>query len=436
MLEIQQRQGINPEKEMRYGVYSIQGTMDSGQSFTRSFIVIRNGYGMIVRFTRLEMYVSFYQYKTYKPIDADPGPRLYYVTQMLNYVLIDNGEEFGIRHVFDITKDMLEKFFYSYALETMDNGRYRGQDTIEACIATVMSFMANLSWKYGGLMKVQHSHLYKEKIIYDKRGKQKKISVPDFQVNGVREIKYIFRDIPTKAFEIMIPLAFRFAPKIAFAMCIEAFAGLRPGEVCNVRRADSPYGPGITVTEISGRASKIEINLKRELKLRSDDVKVGDIKKERTQYVYPVFIDAFMKAYELHMRYMEGREYEKDYGPMFVNSRGMALTYKNYKEAFDEFIENHFRQELLKSNDPELRIYGQLLYENTLSPHSLRHWFTVQLVLRGEDIGNIQFWRGDKSPQSAFTYLQNKGDLNRELEIANERLTDLLRGVMEEEDHE
>lgn len=436
MIRILQDQGKSPEKEMRYGVYSIQGTIDSGQSFTRSFIVLRNGYGMITRFTRLEQFMPFYQYKTYKPIDSDPGSKLYYVTQMLNYVLVDNGEEFGIRHVFEVTRDMLERFFYDYALEAMENGRYRGQATIEICIATVVGFMANLSWKYGGFMKVKHSDLYKEKIIYDKRGKQKKISIPAFQVNGVKEVKYIFRDIPTKAFEIMIPLAFRFAPGIAFAMCIQAFAGLRPGEACNVRREDSPYGPGITITEIGGRASKIEIDLKRELRLRSDDVKVGDIKKERTQFVYPVFIDAFVKAYELHKRYMTGRKYEKDYGPMFVNSRGMAMTYKSYKESFDEFVEKHFRQALLKSEDPELRIYGQLLYENTLSPHSLRHWFTVQLVLRGEDIGNIQFWRGDKSPQSAFTYLQNKGDLNRELAATNEKLTDLLRSIMEEDDDE
>ena len=77
---------------MRYGVYSIQGTIDSGQSFTRSFIVLRNGYGMITRFTRLEQFMPFYQYKAYKPIDSDPGSKLYYVTQMLNYVLVDNGE--------------------------------------------------------------------------------------------------------------------------------------------------------------------------------------------------------------------------------------------------------------------------------------------------------------------------------------------------------
>jgi hypothetical protein len=75
MIRILQDQGKSPEKEMRYGVYSIQGAIDSGQSFTRSFIVLRNGYGMITRFTRLEQFMPFYQYKTYKPIDSDPGSK-------------------------------------------------------------------------------------------------------------------------------------------------------------------------------------------------------------------------------------------------------------------------------------------------------------------------------------------------------------------------
>jgi hypothetical protein len=104
----------------------------------------------------------------------------------------------------------------------------------------------------------------------------------------------------------------------------------------------------------------------------------------------------------------------------------MAMTYDDYHSRFQKLVEEHFRTELLKSPDPQLRIYGQLLYENKLGPQSLRHWFTVQLVLRGEDIANIQFWRGDQSPQSAFEYLQNKGDLNRELEESNDRLARLL----------
>jgi integrase len=118
---------------------------------------------------------------------------------------------------------------------------------------------------------------------------------------------------------------------------------------------------------------------------------------------------------------------------MFINENGLAMTYDVYYKRFIALVENYFRPALIESGDPECRIYGQLLYENHLRPHALRHWFTVQLVLNGEDIAQIQYWRGDKTPESALLYLQNKGDLNRELENANSLLSELLmnHGKME-----
>ena len=64
--------------------------------YARSFIVIRNGYGVIVRFTRFQDYAGF---KNYKPITSNAEKKLYYVCGMLNYVLVDHGKRFGIRHV-------------------------------------------------------------------------------------------------------------------------------------------------------------------------------------------------------------------------------------------------------------------------------------------------------------------------------------------------
>jgi len=111
---------------------------------------------------------------------------------------------------------------------------------------------------------------------------------------------------------------------------------------------------------------------------------------------------------------------------MFINNKGLAMTYDDYSDRFNSLVTNHFRTALLESDDPECRIYGQLLYENNLGPHVLRHWFSVQLVLHGEDIAQIQYWRGDKNPTSAFEYLQNKGDLVRELENAGNIFAELL----------
>ena len=102
------------------------------------------------------------------------------------------------------------------------------------------------------------------------------------------------------------------------------------------------------------------------------------------------------------------------------------MTYYDYWHRFRILINEHVRAKLLKHKDPECQLYGQLLYENNLSPHSLRHFFTVQLVLMGEDIAGIQYWRGDSSPESALTYLQNKGDLVKELSETNNLLADFL----------
>ena len=241
-----------------------------------------------------------------------------------------------------------------------------------------------------------------------------------------------FRDLPTKAFELLVPMAFRYAPDIAFAMCLQAFAGLRAGEALNVRREDSPLGAGIVFTRTAGNVRDVRIDLRRVLVLRSDGMAVGRIKKPRIQHVYPAFLGAFCTAYDLHMKYINGRQYEEAYAPVMINRNGKALAYDSYRKKFGELVDRHFRPVLLGSSDPELRIYGQLLCEHHLTLHSLRHWFTVQLVLRGENIAGIQYWRGDTSPQSAFEYLQNKGDLVRELRTADERLTKILMAAGKE----
>lgn len=430
MTDVMQLQ-TNPEQIQRYGVYTFRTATKEGVVYARSFIVIRNGYGVIVRFTRFQDYAGF---KNYKPITSNAEKKLYYVCGMLNYVLVDHGKRFGIRHVFGITAEMLQEYFDFYASDKKADDDYRGRDSILKCISAVTAFMANLVWKFGGYMKVSQQELYRDEIAYDRNGRRYHRAVPLFQTVGMPAPKRVFRDIPYKVFEILIPMAFRYARDIAFGLCLQAFAGLRAGEVLSVRQECSPLGKGITLTEVGGHAVKAEIDVEQEIRIRDDDVEVGMIKKERRQRVYPAFLGAFCKAYELHKEYLSGRAFNRDYCPMFINRNGEAMTYETYRTRFHELVNNRLRPYLIRSSDPELRLYGQLLYENQLGTHALRHWFTVQLVMRGEDIGSIQYWRGDSSPDSAFEYLQNKGDLTRELEASGDRLIELLISEWEESD--
>lgn len=421
---------LKPEEDWRckyhYGLYDHKLIAANDEVYTRYFIVVKNHFGVIVRFTNLHNFAGIYDGKVFVPITSDAESKLRYICMMLNYILIRHYDDFYIDHIFKISRETLEQFFRDYATEQLPNGSYRGEQSVEKCVYAVTFFFRSLRRKFGGYMLLHEEDLVFESKVYDRRGKLRVKKKPAFQVKGFPNQKEAFRELPIKAFKILLNLAFRYSPDIAFAICLQAFAGLRAGEAMNVRQEGSPLGSGIIFTYIEDTVRKAEIDLMRELPLRSDGVICGKIKRERIQCVFPPFLNAFYSAYEYHKRFLAGQKLEPEYRPMFINSKGMAMTYDDYSRRFTALVDNHFRAVLLECDDPELRIYGQLLYENKLTSHALRHWFSVQLVLRGEDIAQIQFWRGDKNPESAFTYLQDKGDLVRELKSANEFLVEAL----------
>jgi len=424
---------ITPERKdtfrtrYRYALYERRLIRDGAMPYSRSFIVLKNQYGIIVHFTCFHKFVATHGDSVYRPIASDMREKLLYVCEMLNYVLIDRYEDTGAAHVFQISREMLEVFFRDYALEALPNGTYRSRQSIEKCVSSVTMFFRKLCREYGDYMAVSTSQLYVEKPIRSGRGKTVNKLVPNFQVRGIPESKRIFRDIPTKVFALLLNQAFKYTPDIAFAICIQAFAGLRPGEAMCLRQESSPLGSGVAISIVGDRTRSAEMDLTREYILRSDGVVCGKIKKERRQKVYPVFLQAFSVAYERHKKYLGSRSFDPEYCPMFVNKYGMAMTYANYRARFKQLVGEHLRPALLNSNDAECRLYGLLLCENSLGLHSLRHWFSVTLVLMGEDVAQLQYWRGDANPESAISYLQNKGELVRELSAANESFAALLR---------
>ena len=418
---------LNAEWRARYhyAVYEHKSVFDVTKAYTRAFIVLKNQYDVIVHFTGLHNYVDAYERGVCVPMRSDAKAKMHYVCAMLNYILIDNYEKFGVEHIFGIEKKMLDSFFQDYAFAKQSDGSNKSNQTIEKCVYSITGFFRKLCRSFEGYMKISPNDLHSEKTVFSRRGRAQKKLTPNFKVRTAPSVKKIFRDIPTKVFQVIVNQAFCHAPEIVFAVCLQAFAGLRPGEACNVRQERSPLGSGLTIISIEGTVKKVEIDLTAKYVLRSDGVDCGNIKKPRRQQIYPAFLTAFSKAYEYHKQFIQDG-FEREYCPMFVNSRGKAMTYADYKSKFRNLITNYVCPELLHSNDPECRLYGQLLCENKLSPHALRHWFSVQLALMGEDVAGMQYWRGDSSPESAFVYLQNKGDLIKELAAANDMLADFL----------
>jgi integrase len=413
----------------RYAVYEANMLNENNEMSTSRFIVIKNEYNIIEFFTGLEKYSGKYTGRN-RPIETRDKHELEYICKALNYILFSQHSRYNIDKVSRISKEMIFDFFEQYRTTRMDNGRFPGEQSVEKCISSITYFFCNIAFETSSLAAVKPDDLVIEEW-YKRNVKSPKVVqnyTPIYKKKSIEKTKEpLLRDIPKNAVKMLIAEADVHDPDIAFAIVAESTTGMRPGEAMNMRREDSHLGPGIKIEYIGTRINRIEVDLTKEYLLRSDGKKTGEIKKERMVTIYKPFMGDFLNAYKKHMYLLEGREYETRYGPLFINRDGKAMTYKTYQQRFQSLVKDHLRPRLLESEDPLLQIFGQRLLTKNLSPHALRHHFTVMLSLN-EDVSQIMFYRGDSSPVTALYYLQNKGELIKAAGLAHK---DAIEGLIE-----
>lgn len=309
-----------------------------------------------------------------------------------------------------------------------DDDTTRTEDTVKQCVNVIMDFLEVYIADRKGKAGMVEDDLYRYENKRDPKGKAIRVKVPRFDVHYTGKKHTIYRDIPNKAFNMLLEQIILHHKDLLGLVMLQSFAGLRPAEACNVRRIDSPLGPGFEFKITNGKLMSVQIDLNHELNLRSDYVRVGKIKKERPQKVPPFFLDIFQKMYNIYIEYLNEQPFEPDYGPFSVNRQGKAYTYASYRDKFQKIIREEMIPLYLNSSNPELITYGQILMEHRLSPHVFRHWYTVQLVLSGENSPNtLMMYRGDKSPESAITYLNNKSELAKRYELVNNETFDYMK---------
>jgi len=398
------------------------------------FIVIKIKNNGIVRFTKLHNYISVGKTKASVRVDANAGSKVYYVCCLLNFVFVDHARRYKISNILDITSEHLEDFMYDYSMNHDDDLRYPIESTVNTCVYAVIDFMENYLKKHD-FKRSKQNEFHETVTSRNKHNIYTEKKVPSFDVVYNGKPKTIFRDIPNSVFNVISSYAATYYKEIFFMITLSAFTGMRPSEVCNVRQESSPLGKGIYIYRKGNKIEKINIDITEEKQLRSDLVSVGGIKKERWQQVYPKFYAAFMNAYEIHKEYLSKQKYESQFCPMFVDSHGMAMTYGNYYRIFNKMIDE-IKPILIESTNPEISTYGHMLLQNNISPHIFRHWFSVRLALYGEDVANLQYWRGDKSPLSAMLYLKNKGELAKQLAYTNNSMFEFMLDAATTENNE
>lgn len=415
--------------DYRFAVVNVPFQLKNRVIFEKSYIAIKKG-KKIVMFTNLHKYIDISSGGRNSGVGS-LGKKPLYITQMLNYILIRNYEKYHIARVVDITSDALKDFFDHYAQEPKPNKEYRGEQSVKKCVRNVSEFMFNVICENEEDTALTKDDLYKKKtnLIGDKGKKIETQLVHSVPYLGDRDGINIKGDFPRVAFEILLNQAVTYAREISLGVVLGGCAGLRPGEICNVRQESSIYGSGIRIIKLGNNIDDVVIDLSKEYSLRSDKKVTGKIKSERKQTVYPDFLPWFNRVYKLHLTYLESCKYESDYAPMFVNQKGLAMTVQDFRYRWEKLTKQHFIPELLKSANSSLVLFGKSLQNKPFGPHMLRHWFSLELVMRGESLTTLQYYRGDKSPDSSYTYLKGKSDLKQLLINHNESFLNIaIRG--------
>lgn len=405
--------------KIRFAVYPYNVVLSKGKIITRYFIVLKNDY-FIIGWTDFHRYIKTGKTSRVKIQQSENKQNYYFIIMFLNYCFF---EKYNIKKLTDITTEMVEDFLKDYSscqLPSDNEYVYRNNTTIDKCVISVFSFI-ELFTKKNPNSKVNFESLFSEKLVFSKSQKQYiEKKVPDIELCSKEERQpQILRDIPEEAFQILMDVILKKYTNILMLAALGAFGGLRPSEACNVRRSDSILGPGIFIERHNFELIGIEIDLTNEYNLRSDNKSVGKIKKHRMARIYPAFHQIFSECYDLYMEYIDGKYYEPEFGALTTNRQGKAITYASYYQEFQKAV-NYAQPIMKKSKDPKTVKFGMELDKRKISPHIFRHYFTVKLVLLGENEATIQSYRGDKKVSSALDYLQNKGEIQKEYKnVAN-----------------
>ncbi len=416
---------------MHFATYTHRFVIKDQRLISRKFIVLKREDGTI-QFTDFHRYVKSPTHRV-RDFSDDGNNRFDFICKFLNYAFF----ECNIGCLDNLTVEVVADFLKKYGTSTLPSdseNSTRSKRTVERCISVITDFIEILTYERKKQCKIKLDDLFVYKNKRDKHGHSYRQKVLRFDVNYICNRTPIFRDIPNKAFDLMFHHIATNHKRILGLVMLSAFAGLRPSEACNVRRTDSPLGPGMIFEIVNGHLIHIEIDLRKEMNLRSDLISVGKIKKERMQAVPDIFLEAFQDAYNIYTEHTNYQKFEADYGAFTVNSHGKAMTYESYRKEFQRIVKDELIPIFLSSNDEELVRYGRILMEHNISPHVFRHWYTVQLVLSGvSDPGTLMYYRGDTSPESALTYLQNKGELEKQYKQVNNELFNYMLWASEKQ---
>lgn len=341
-----------------------------------------------------------------------------FICMFLNYIFFDRGSinksvesnyRSNLDNIINLTIEDGNLFLDDYKNGRAGNKGTKTRRSVEICVQKLTTFchflFLNKEMKYFK----QKNFKIVEKIIMI-RGQRTPINQykNPFKVhyppNGPGRTKMEY--ISFYALAEFMDLAFEFYPMIALAIAIQAFTGLRIGEVCNVTFFNTNIIYINNDTSLGLLSWSVDLTGKPQL--RSDGVNVGEIKSHGIAMVHPNFADFFGLVWEEHKRYLNNVFKKRNkFGALFMNQRGDALTDDSYAGYFAILVSKLIERLSRSGNATAVEESKQILAVG-LTPHTLRYFFTQYIAsLEGANIFDVAMYRRDRTFQAAMTYIRN-----------------------------
>ena len=326
----------------------------------------------------------------------------------LNYLLLETSCD----KICDVSLQDLRRFFIDYKKLSDDVPRDPQEWT--KGVIDVMRFLRNYVVYNSGTIefKVTPEDLVTPVRLSRKGGKQ--IIITDrankLYVKPPKKTHRKYRLLLHGYLDLLLYEARKYDPMILPGIMLQAYAGLREGEVVNCTQSNIHR-----IYAGFGRISKVKIDLSRPAAFAENytgKTEFGKIKVPRQQEVYTDFIESIVSALDEHERYLHTYGYPQgDGAPLFYSRWGKPMTVAAYTGRVRKLFYDHFLPDLRRICEAqgtwaENAPYVEAYEKEYPGAHMLRHWFTMYLLqyttLSDEEVST---WRGDSSIDSMQSYI-------------------------------
>ncbi|PKM51948.1 MAG: hypothetical protein CVV02_04880 [Firmicutes bacterium HGW-Firmicutes-7] len=338
------------------------------------------------------------------------------VCNFLNYLLYETQ----INSLHECTITIIREYLKFSRLKDKDSGDLYKHDTWVRYRGFLFDFLSDyynvnknlLPFKYNGddlqtYVKINDNN--KSRPFLMKKNAR-------FNVKGPRTTHKKNRILVKGYLDLLVFEAKKYEPEIVLAIALQAFAGLREGEVVNMT-----CGKLKIIRKQFAMVSTIELDLLEPAEFFVNwekKTKPGSIKKNRIQKVYDGFIAQIIELYDSHIQVMESKGYETGNDcPLFVNYQGNAMTVQSYSGRVKKLFYDYFLPALKLTCEKQNTWADNAAFIETYEKeypgaHMFRHWFTMYLITNAKlSIAEVMRWRGDSSQESMNSYIHENSEL-------------------------